>query len=248
MLLTPHLGLVASFQFGLGSSWDCHLYAMRAPEGLVLIDAGCGLATSEVVSRCAAYWPKVPITDLVLTHAHPDHACGASPLAQATGCRVHAPRLSAEWLRQGDEGAIGLAETRAAGAYPAHLRLQPLASVEPYVEGSLSVAGQTFQAIAVAGHSADSHCLYTEVAGQRLLFAGDTLFYGAVFGVINRPDSGMSGYRQDLGKLAQFPIDALLPGHGLFTLSNGQRHVDKALEILHAGFLPRQVGQFDLLF
>lgn len=58
----------------------------------------------------------------------------------------------------------------------------------------------------------------------------------------------MQGYHADLSKLANLEIDALLPGHGIFTLSGGQRHIDLALEQLNKGLIPRQIGQFDLIF
>jgi len=69
-----------------------------------------------------------------------------------------------------------------------------------------------------------------------------------VLGVINTPDSGMQGYRSDLGRLEGLKIDALLPSHGLFTLRGGQRHIDAALEVVARGFLPRQIGQGGRIF
>ena len=80
------------------------------------------------------------------------------------------------------------------------------------------------------------------------MFTGDTIFYGGILGVINRPDSGMQGYRCDIKKLSNLNVEGLFPGHGLFTLRRGQAHIDLAIEQAHKGFLPRQIGQWDIMF
>ena len=38
-----------------------------------------------------------------------------------------------------------------------------------------------------------------------------------------------------------------VPAHGLFTLRFGQRHIDIALAQLAKGFVPRMVGQGDII-
>jgi glyoxylase-like metal-dependent hydrolase (beta-lactamase superfamily II) len=249
VLIEDRLGLVASLQFGLGSPYDCHVYALKGESGLVLIDAGSGYATESLLDRANRCFPGVRVSAVVLTHAHPDHAAGAARLRELTSCAVFASDVSVEAIRTGDERATGLEEARAQGIYPAEVVMKACPQVQVYRDGEpLEAGGIEFLPIAVRGHSADSHCLLTELDGRRLLFSGDAIFYGAVLGVINREDSGMSGYRADLPKLARRGIDALLPGHGLFTLARGQRHIDKALELVQRGFLPRQIGQMDLIF
>lgn len=248
MRISSNLALVASLQFGIGSRYDCHVYAIRTTEGVILIDSGSGAATSELIKNTESEFSDQPITAIILTHSHPDHACGAAKIQQATGCRVLCPSTSLEVIRNGDEEASGLRQAREAGTYPDSVQLIPCPTAKPYNEGTFTVGGHSFTAIRVRGHSDDSHCLFTDLDGRRMLFCGDVLFYGAIFGVINQPDSGMQGYHADLSKLANLEIDALLPGHGIFTLSGGQRHIDLALEQLNKGLIPRQIGQFDLIF
>ena len=93
-----------------------------------------------------------------------------------------------------------------------------------------AIAGLSFRAIHVRGHSADSFCYLADLEGRRTLFAG-----------------GVEGYRSDLPRLAGLGVDALLPGHGLFTLRNGQQHIDAALEQAAGNPMPRQIGQGDLI-
>jgi hypothetical protein len=39
-----------------------------------------------------------------------------------------------------------------------------------------------------------------------------------------------------------------LPGHLLFTLRNGQQHIDLALTQLKRGFVPLSIGQLEAIF
>lgn len=42
MRICDPLAIVGSLQFGLSGPLDCHVYAMRGPTGVVLIDSGAG--------------------------------------------------------------------------------------------------------------------------------------------------------------------------------------------------------------
>ena len=78
----------------------------------------------------------------------------------------------------------------------------------------------------------------------RALFAGDIVFAAGIIGLINYPGSDLTRYRDNIGRLGGLGIDALLPGHLLFTLGNGQRHIDLAIERLtNGGFVPYSIGQ-----
>ncbi len=249
MLISENLALVASLQFGIGSGYDCHVYAVRQASGITLVDSGSGLAPDRLLAELDSHWPGAKLEAIILTHSHADHACGAQPLRARTGCAVYSPDVCLEAIRIGDEYYNGLAEARALGMYTAQTRLLPCPDAVGYSDGSAFQVGvREYRPIHVRGHSDDSHCLVTEVDGRRTLFAGDVIFFGAMLGVIDRHDSGMDGYREDLAKLAELDIDALLPGHGIFTVRDGQSHIDKALDLLGRGLPIRQIGQSPLIF
>jgi len=248
MLIDNGLALVASFQFGIGSAWDCHVYALHDGLGVTLIDSGCGADVASLLRELERTWPGAPLKAVVLTHAHADHSCGAAKLQSLTGCDIFAPETSLDAIRSGDEERIGLAASRGSGGYPDTVRLLPGPAAIGYRHDvPFDVGALRFHPIRVRGHSDDSHCLLLQFGGRRCLFAGDALFYGGVLGVINQPDSSMQGYVTDLPRLAGLNVDALLPGHGLFTLKGGQRHIDLAIAESKRGFLPRQIGQLDLI-
>ena len=84
--------------------------------------------------------------------------------------------------------------------------------------------------------------------GKRNLFAGDVVFYGGIIGLIDAPGSTMDGYRRDLAKLSGLNVDGLFPGHYLFTVAGGQRHIDAAIASCEKEMVPQTVGQIGTVF
>ncbi|GBC76877.1 Metallo-beta-lactamase L1 type 3 [bacterium HR08] len=250
MRITESIYLVGSLQFGLSGPWDCHVYLLKGPEGLVLIDAGGGTHDEQILRNVEreGFDPR-DVCALLLTHNHFDHSCGAARLRALTGCRVYLSEVSREQLERGTETDVGLDLAKAMGIYPSDFRYRHCPVDHAVRDGEvIEVGGLRFEAIAVAGHSPDSICYLVELEGRRNLFVGDVLFYGGILGLINFPGSTMEGYRRDLHKLAGLRIDGLFPGHMLFTLRDGQRHIDAALEQCRRGVIPRSIGQFELIF
>jgi hydroxyacylglutathione hydrolase len=249
MRITPKLAMVASRQFGLSGPLDCHVYALHEGTEVVLIDAGSGLYTEQLLQNLSEEYPEIAVAALIVTHCHLDHCGGAAAIRESTRCKVIAPELCRQALESGDEEASGLRVAREQGTYPPDVRLPPC-SVDIAVEdGEVFVAGgSSFRAIHVRGHSRDAFCYLTEIDGRNWLFSGDVVFYGGVLGMINSEDSSMDGYRKDLDKLSGLAVEGLFPGHGLFTLCGGQSHLDCAMEQTRKGFLGPQVGQGDLIF
>lgn len=249
MRVNARLALVASLQFGLSSRFDCHVWALRAPGGAILIDAGSGRANETLLDNLEQDFGTRQIAAILLTHSHPDHAVGAASLRELTRCAVWAPEPARRLIEEADEEGSGLARARQVGFYPPDLHMRPCPVERSFAHGErFQVAGHGFEALHVRGHSQDSFCLLTELDGVRALFSGDVVFYGGLLGLINAPGSTLEGYRADLPRLEGLGVEALLPGHGLFTLRGGQRHIDCALEQFSRNFVPRMIGQGDLIF
>jgi len=241
--------MVGSLQYGLSGPMDCHVYAVRGPEGVVLIDSGAGTHTETLLSNVREEFAGERVKALLLTHAHLDHCGGAAAMRERTGCTVITSELTLPIIESGDEEASGLRAARLQGTYPAEMRLSPCAVSLSFADGGqFEAAGIPFRAIHVRGHSRDSFCFLARIDGRDSIFAGDVVFYGGVLGVINVEGSGMEGYRSDLHKLQGLGIEGFFPGHGLFAITGGQRHIDKAIEQTKKGFIPRQIGQGELLF
>src|SRR5436305_925290 len=102
MRITEHIAMVASGQMGLSCPWDCHVYAIDAGPGLVLIDAGSGIAEDAVMRNIETEYPGKRVLALLLSHAHADHAAGAPSLAERFGCEVYSGPLTSEILAAAD--------------------------------------------------------------------------------------------------------------------------------------------------
>ncbi len=64
---------------------------------------------------------------------------------------------------------------------------------------------------------------------------------GGLINVLNYPGSSLADYRKGIKNLADLSVDSLLPGHFGFTLSDGQSHIDMAIEALRGLLVPKMV-------
>lgn len=250
MRITENIYLVGSLQLGISGRWDSHVYLLKGPEGLVLIDAGSGTDGERIFENIRGEgFDPADIKALLLTHVHFDHSCGAAEIRERTGCHVYLSARTQRLMESGTAEEAGLDKAIENGTYPEWFEFRNCVVDRPIHDGDvIRAGGLEFAAIGVEGHSPDSICYLVEMDGMKNLFSGDVLFYGGVVGLINAPGSTMEGYRQELSKLAGLGIDGFYPGHYLFTVTDGQRHIDAAIEQFQKGSVPITVGQIGVIF
>jgi len=237
--------LVGSGRFGvsLSSELDCHVYLVDGGEELALIDAGAGLATEKMLEYATAQgFPAHRIRHLLLTHGHADHAGGTASFRRSLRhLRVYAHPTVARYLRDGDEQGIGLDVGKRAGTYPSDYALEPAIVDAEVVDGAqIRVGTLTFQVLETPGHCSGHHAFLMTCEGLRVLFAGDLIFQGGRILLQNTHDCDLQAYIGSLRRLGGLGVDALLPGHQLFVLHEGQRHIEAALDVLARGGIPQQ--------
>lgn len=250
MRITDEIYIVASLQLGISGRWDSHVYMIRGREGLVLIDAGGGTDGEIILDniRREGFDPS-NIKALLLTHNHFDHSCGAGEIREKTACKVYLSHKTRNLLEHGTAEEAGLDRAIEQGIYPEGFQYRNCVVDEAVHDSDvIEAAGLNFKAIGVEGHSSDSICYLLEIDGRRNLFCGDVLFYGGIIGLINAPGSTMDGYRKDLRKLSDLNIDGLFPGHYLFTVTGGQRHINAAIEQCGRSSIPQTVGNYGVIF
>lgn len=233
--LTTTISLVGSGEVGLSDPDDCHVYLLDGGDEYALIDAGCGSAQSIAAllqTLVADGLESTKIRKILLTHWHFDHAGGAGTLRERFGCEVIAPAGERAFIEQGRDGV------------PACIVDRAVCHGEQIQVGALTVTAHC-----VPGHSEATTGYLVDTPEGRAFFAGDIVYSNGILGLINYPGSDLAQYRAHLGSLAGLMIDALLPGHLLFTLGAGQRHIDLAIHRLQTdGFVPYSIGQLGAAF
>lgn len=226
---------------GISNYKDCNVYLLEGEKDAFLIDGGSGLDTGRILENIRETGcPSEKIRYLFLTHAHGDHGGGVKDLKEAMPwLMVAASAGEKRLLEEGTEKELGLIAAKKKGAYPKDYQY-------PHCTANLVITDeQTFHsadavvtAVLLPGHSVESVCYLVDKNGRRYLFSGDSIYLNGTLSLINCYGSTMEGYRNNIHKLADRGIDALIPSHFRLTMEDGQKHVDRAIELLGYSSLP----------
>ena len=246
MRITRSIYIVGGTPVGLTDGNDCTIYLIKGPSGIFLIDAGNGYDTEGLLNNIQdeGFNPQ-EISHILITHHHTDHARGAKALKDAVGCEVWiSENTGKHLLENGTDEELGVLYAKEHGMYPMdYVYIHCPVDHGIHDEETCSIAGLDCKAINVIGHSYDSTCFFMELDGRKCLFCGDVIYYGGVIGLLNFPMSNLQDYHVGLPKLKGLEVDALLPGHGLFCLKNGQDIINTGLKQLDSIFVPHSVKQ-----
>jgi glyoxylase-like metal-dependent hydrolase (beta-lactamase superfamily II) len=148
----------------------------------------------------------------------------------------------AESLRLGDEKAMSIDVAKQAGICPLDYRLEPFAIDHELEEGAaVEVGNLQLTVFDTPGHSDGHVSLLMETDGKRMLFAGDVIFFGGKILLQSIHDCRLDALIGSLRKLRQLEVSALLPGHLTLSLRDGQRHIERANQVLDRLLIPEQM-------
>jgi hydroxyacylglutathione hydrolase len=237
--IQKNLFLVGSEQFALSHLLDCNCYLLDYGDGLALVDTGLGMGVDDILANIHRLgFDPASLTHVLITHTHLGHWGGAAEIRQRTGAEIWAPELGRFWMEHVEEDHT-ITQNLSHGRWPQNLNPQSCTPDHVFVDGDRILLGaQHIRAIGVQGHTKDSTCFLWDDGSTRALFTGDVIFYGGTIGLINAAGSNLEDYRRDIDKLADLHIDLLLPGHSVFVLRGGQRHIDRARRKLSDFVLP----------
>lgn len=170
-----------------GSGNNTYLLA-SAGQPACLIDAGIGSEQhlEEVATHTAAR--QSPLTDVLVTHAHADHASGAPALAR----RWRVARFSKFVWPEHD---------------PTEVDWQHVAD-----GARLPVAGTELTALHTPGHAPDHLAFWHEAS--RTVFTGDLVHAGTSVAIVHSRGGDLVQYLTSLERLVALQPQRLLPGHG----------------------------------
>lgn len=229
MKLTERIHLCGSGAFGLTQEGDCHCYVLDGGSELALID--CGLAENPQAILLHLEKDGLDIMKLkylLLTHAHPDHSNGCAWLKNSLGIEVIASEHEAQILENGILRVLGVPEEKGKNKqFDGMISSKVDRVIEDYE--IIRVGDLEITALLTPGHTQGSTSYEVEIDGKKQLFTGDEVFYKGFVSVLTAPFSDFEHYYEGLKKLKGREIEGLFPAHLMWTLKNGQRHIDKAL-------------------
>ncbi len=246
MKLADRIYLVGSGSMGfdLTDPFDCHVYLVDGGDDLALVDVGAGMGTEAVIENVRREGlDPARIRHLVLTHGHGDHAGGAARMRRLLGePTVYLSQVAADFLRRADEAALSLDVAKAAGIYPPDYRLEPCeVDIELREGDTIRIGEVALSVLDTPGHSDGHVSLLLERDSERILFAGDAIFFGGKILLQAIHDCRLDAQIRSLRKLRELDVTALLPGHLAVSLRDGQRHIERANEVLDRLLIPEQM-------
>ncbi len=240
MKIVTGIYLVGAGMLGLSHPNDSYIYLLDGGSECALIDAGVGLGIERIFANIEEEgFDPAKIKKVILTHTHADHAGGCKGIREELGCTILVPAHEVSLLEKGTDEELGLVLAKESGIYSRDY-LFPHCSADDAVSNgdTIEVGELQLKAIHIPGHSPGSTCYLLEKGGKHILFSGDVVFYEGEIGLLNYWGSNLADYRSYINRLAGLSVDVLLPGHKLFTLREGQQHIDRAISALKKLWVP----------
>lgn len=208
--------LVAGGRYNFTHPLNCNVYLIDGGKELALIDSGAGLDSSLINSIQELGFNPKNISFVINTHSHWDHARGNKDIKEISKCKIAI-----------HEHGVNVLEN---GPWPYNLKFDPVRVDLKLKDGDeISVGSYKLQVIHTPGHTLDSICILLRHEEKKVLFSGDTVQAWGGLGVTSA-QTDFTLYKKSVERIASLKVDVLLPGHGIFILSNAYEHVDFLLE------------------
>ena len=216
-----------------GGYLQCTTYLVGGPQGAVLVDPGSGSCEPQVlaaVRRCG--WP---VSHVLLTHCHVDHARGAYRFRQLGMKIVAAPR-TAEILRTGGHQVWY--------EYPDYV-IPTEVDLTPADGETLDLCGFPIRVLHTPGHTDGCASYLVETAEGLVAFTGDLVSASGEASWAGSEGFSVEDTIASLEKLLAAAPARLFRGHGRVE-EPAADFLERALEIgraghwtIHAEFHPR---------
>ena len=207
---------------GITAADDAAIYLIDFDGDLVLIDAGAGRSSSQIVRNIEMLgFNPGGISRLILTHCHIDHIGSMPFFKKQYGTKIVIHELDAAAVENGDS------RKTAANWYATTF---PPTAVDRRLKGEheiLKFGQEELHCLHTPGHTPGSISLYLDRAGKRVLFGQD------IHGPFHRDfDSDINEWKKSMQKLLALDADILCEGHfGIFQPKERVRqYIERYLE------------------
>ncbi|MCX7634889.1 MAG: MBL fold metallo-hydrolase [Syntrophales bacterium] len=192
---------------GISRSDDATVFIVVYPDELVMIDAGAGGSTRQLIRNIEDLGlDPGKIGHLILTHCHIDHIGSAPAFRERYGCRLVIHEGDARAVEEGD------AVRTAAHWYQTSFPPTPVDMKLRGEKHTFIFGGEELHCVHTPGHTPGSIVVYLDRDGQRIMFGQD--IHGpflASFG------SDIVKWRDSMEKIIALKADILCEGHyGIF--------------------------------
>ncbi|WP_022956475.1 MBL fold metallo-hydrolase [Perlucidibaca piscinae] len=217
IVLSDRVWRISAGNPGLMTGPGTNSYLLLGPEAVAVVDPGPADEAHFQALMAAVRHSGRPLRHILLTHTHRDHSPGCAALVAATGARVHGLPPLAEDPSQ-DRDTVVDVELRG---------------------HCWDALGWPLTVLHTPGH-VENHLCFADLE-QGWVITGDHLIQGSTV-VIIPPHGRLADYMASLRLLLDYPLEAVLPGHGRVmtgarqviagTLAHRQQREDKVLERL----------------
>jgi len=217
-----------AYQIELPSVYNnvVNCYLLEYESHYILIDTG------ENTDATKTFWKELlltlqkPITHILLTHIHTDHAGCCSFLSNLLNCQIIASEQSFKKLQVMKKSPKNIELLNSAARYgyeypytPKHLLDETEAYnftiTETFEDGDVLQLGEAnLQTIYTPGHANDQFCFYD--AREQILFASDHLLaeFSPVLIIEENQLNPLNIYFSSLDKIKYLPTKICFTGHG----------------------------------
>ncbi len=205
---------VKKFEFSLFGV-NTYLAIDEVTKKAAIIDAAMQRPGEEIEISDYISENNLEITNIINTHLHLDHCFGANWVKRTYGVKLMAAQPDAIL------GKIIPQQYQMFGIKPVNETVDIDVNL---TDGDIIEIGEsTLKVISTPGHTQGGICLYDEK--DKLLFSGDTIFYGSV-GRTDLPGGNqMQLIKSIRDKILTLPSDVrILPGHGNYTTVGYEQH------------------------
>ena len=180
----------------------CSNIFVLGKEMATIVDTGVGNRANPIFPQLAelGVMPE-NIKQVIITHAHHDHAMGTFLILEQANPRVYVHEDDTKYIAS----SFGEALVKV-------------------VEGdTIDTAIGSFEVYLTPGHTNGSMCLYN--SDKKILISGDTVFPDGYYGRYDGESGSLDAMINSLKKLTELDCEIMLPGHGSPVFQDANSHI-----------------------